>query len=201
VRDTDRNSGNNTFDTAYIDQLMVRTDTTGSGTVPAAATSLVASAVSATTINLSWGDNATDEAGFRVERSADGGNTWPLVASVGADSVSFIDSGLAAATTYNYRITAFNTAGNSEPSNVASATTSTATAISLQASAYKVKGVQTVDLSWQGMTNGSLYRDGAFVTDVAGAAWSETLGKGGGSYRYQVCNTEGGCSNETTVVF
>ncbi|WP_162299992.1 PKD domain-containing protein [Kineobactrum sediminis] len=201
VRDSDRNSGNNQLDTVYIDQLVVRTDSTDTASVPAAATHLVAGTVSATAINLSWQDNATDEAGFRVERSVDGGNSWMLVASVGTDSTSFIDSGLSAATTYSYRVTAFNTAGSSEPSNVDSATTSSATEISLQANAYKEKGVQTVDLSWQGVTSAWLYRDGIFVADVEGTAWSETLGKGSGSYRYQACNSESDCSNEVTVVF
>ena len=41
-------------------------------TAPAAPTGLSATAVSSSQINLAWTDNASNESGFRIERSADG---------------------------------------------------------------------------------------------------------------------------------
>jgi FtsP/CotA-like multicopper oxidase with cupredoxin domain len=94
----------------------------GGPEVPNAPSNLVATAVSSTAIDLTWVDNASNEDGFDIERSLDGAVFSPL-ASVGPDVIAFTDGGLSASTTYYHRVTAFNTAGSSAPSNVASATT------------------------------------------------------------------------------
>jgi subtilisin family serine protease len=91
-------------------------------TPPAAPTNLSASATSSTAINLTWTDNANNENGFTVERSTDNA-TFTQIASIAANSTSYSDTGLAASTTYYYRVRAFNGAGNSAYSNTASATT------------------------------------------------------------------------------
>ncbi len=95
----------------------------GTGPMPPAAPSgLSANATGTSSIDLSWTDNASDEDGFNVERSEDGLN-YSVVAALGADVTSYTDNGLASATTYSYRVTAFNTAGSSAESNTATATT------------------------------------------------------------------------------
>jgi FtsP/CotA-like multicopper oxidase with cupredoxin domain len=68
---------------------------------PTAPSSLSANAVSSSTIDLSWTDNANDEDGFNIERSLDGSN-FSFRASVGANVVSYSDTGLSANTTYRY---------------------------------------------------------------------------------------------------
>ena len=62
------------------------------------------------------------DAGYRVERSADGVN-FSQVATVGRNINSYTDTRLTAATTYYYRITARNPLGDSLPSPVASGAT------------------------------------------------------------------------------
>ncbi|RMG28706.1 MAG: T9SS C-terminal target domain-containing protein [Bacteroidetes bacterium] len=91
---------------------------------PAAPTNLVATTQSSSSISLSWTDNANNEDGFVVERSS-GGSAFSQVASLGANVTSYTDNGLSAATTYSYRVYAFNVDGNSVVSNTASATTNT----------------------------------------------------------------------------
>jgi hypothetical protein len=89
---------------------------------PNAPTNLVAKAVSSTEIDLTWQDNATDEQGYRIERSLDG-QTFIEIATVGPNVQSYNDTGLTPETTYFYRVFAFNNFGNSDPSNVAADTT------------------------------------------------------------------------------
>lgn len=89
---------------------------------PSAPTELVANAVSSAQINLTWTDNATNETGYRIERSLDG-TSWSTRATLGSNTTIFNDTGLTGATTYWYRVYAYNSTGNSANSNVVSATT------------------------------------------------------------------------------
>src|SRR5215217_5895594 len=91
---------------------------------PAAPTSLVATAVSTSRINLSWTDNSGDESGFRIERCKNPNCTnFAQIAQVGAGVTTFADTTVSKNTAYNYRVRAFNAAGNSVYSNTASAKT------------------------------------------------------------------------------
>ena len=63
--------------------------------MPAAPSNLAATAVSAGQIDLAWADNANNETGFKVERSAPGG-TFVQVALVGANVTTYSDTGGAA---------------------------------------------------------------------------------------------------------
>jgi regulation of enolase protein 1 (concanavalin A-like superfamily) len=79
-------------------------------TAPAAPTNLVATATSSTTANITWSDIATNETGYRVER-ATGAGAYSVIATLAANVTSYADSGLAASTTYNYKVSAFNATG------------------------------------------------------------------------------------------
>jgi hypothetical protein len=83
---------------------------------------LTATAASSSAINLAWSDNSNNETGFDIERSTDNVN-WAALASVGSNIQSYGDTGLAASTSYYYRVRAKNSAGSSSYSNVANATT------------------------------------------------------------------------------
>jgi hypothetical protein len=86
------------------------------------APSNLSAAAAANQINLSWQDNGSNEVGFRVERKT-GGGAYAQVASVPANTTTYVDNGLAAATAYTYRVRAYNASGNSAYSNEANATT------------------------------------------------------------------------------
>jgi hypothetical protein len=94
---------------------------------PTAPSSLSASAASGSQVNLSW-TGSTDNVGvasYNVYRSTNN-STFSAVASVSGTTHS--DTGLASSTTYYYRVTADDAAGNeSAVSNTASATTGAAT--------------------------------------------------------------------------
>jgi endoglucanase len=117
------------------------------GTPPAAPTSLSATAVSSSQINLTWTDNAGNESLFRIERSPNGSSGWASVATTGANTTRYSNTGLSGSTAYYYRVRAENATGNSAYSGVVSATTHTtatvnlalnkpATASSLESSAF-----------------------------------------------------------------
>ncbi len=91
-------------------------------TVPDAPSGLTAGNPTANEIDLSWSDNSSSEDSFEVERSLDGVN-WTAALSAPANATSATDSGLAPGTTYQYRVFARNSAGDSGASNVAQATT------------------------------------------------------------------------------
>jgi galactose oxidase len=88
----------------------------------AAPSNLTATAVSASQINLSWTDNSNNETGFKVERSKHG-RRFKRIATLGENVTTYSDSGLSRATTYSYRVRAYNSGGNSAYSNTVSATT------------------------------------------------------------------------------
>ncbi len=90
---------------------------------PSVPGSLTARAVSASEVSLSWSASSDNVGvtGYRVYRSTDGA-TFSLAGT--AANPGFTDAGLLAATTYGYRVTAVDAAGNeSAVSTTASATT------------------------------------------------------------------------------
>jgi hypothetical protein len=89
---------------------------------PTPPSDLTATATSSTQIALTWSD-ATNEEGYRVERCSGSCEAFAQVAEVAPNVTTFGDSGLAASTTYTYRVQAFNGAGSSDYSNTAVATT------------------------------------------------------------------------------
>jgi len=98
--------------------------TQASALPPAAPSSLTALAVSGSQINLAWTDNADNETGFMIERCTGSKCTnFSQIATVGANVITFADTGLSARTTYRYRVRAYNDSGNSAYSNIAKATT------------------------------------------------------------------------------
>ncbi len=111
---------------------------------PAAPTALTAAAVSSSQINLAWTQNSANETGFKIERSSDN-VTFAQIATVGANVVSYSNTGLSGNTTYYYRVRAYNTAGNSAYSNTASDITAPPAPTALTATAVSYS---QIDLAW-----------------------------------------------------
>jgi hypothetical protein len=91
---------------------------------PAAASTLAATVMSTTQLNLTWKDMSANEDGFLIEQCTGATCTnFAQVAQVGANVTKFSATGLVKATTYRYRVRAFNAGGNSAYSNIAAGTT------------------------------------------------------------------------------
>lgn len=93
---------------------------------PAAPSALTGTAASATQINLSWTNNATNQTGCKIERSSDG-VIFTQIGTTAATVTTYSDNPLAPLTAYYYRVRATNGAGDSTYSNVANVTTPTDT--------------------------------------------------------------------------
>ena len=96
---------------------------TASGqTTPARPTNLVAIATATNQIALTWTDTATNETGFKIERSLDD-VAWAQIGTVNSNVPAYSATGLAVAVKHYFRVRAFNGAGDSADSNTNAATT------------------------------------------------------------------------------
>ena len=151
-------------------------------------------------LTLTWTDAANDEDGFKIERDAGPTGTFVQIATVGASVTSYIDSGLASATTYCYRVRAFNFAGDSAYSNQACGTTPQTFGLAVVRAGT---GSGTVTSTPAGITCGTScaasYASGTGVTLTAAAASGSTFGgwSGGGCSGTGSCNVT--LSAATTV--
>jgi hypothetical protein len=89
--------------------------------LPNSPSNLAANTTSASTVKLTWQDHASNEIGFRVERSTDG-SVFTTIATLGVNDRDFDDTNVSASTTYTYRVVAFNADGDSTPVTVSVAT-------------------------------------------------------------------------------
>lgn len=85
--------------------------------VPTAPADLTGRALSKSQVTLTWTDTSAVESGFKIERSTDG-TRYTQIATVGANVVSYTNSGLAGGKKYYYRVRAYNNGGSSPYSNV-----------------------------------------------------------------------------------
>jgi hypothetical protein len=120
---------NNTV--GYLTQFPSMTVRSTSDTVgvnaPTAPSTLTAALAAGPQVTLTWKDNASNETGFVVQRSADNGATSTQVGTAPAkagsgSNVTFADSSVVAGTTYQYQVLSTNVGGSSAPSNVVTIT-------------------------------------------------------------------------------
>jgi len=87
------------------------------GQVPGTPLNLVATWVGSSQANLTWSDNSGIEQNYVVTRSTTAGGPYTVIATLGANSTSYSNTGLAANTRYYYTVRATNAAGSSPNSN------------------------------------------------------------------------------------
>ncbi len=99
---------------------------TAAPTPPAAPTSLSAADTTATSVDLGWKDNASNEDMFDVRRRGPGDPSFSSIATLNANSTSYKDAAVVAGQQFCYEVMAKNGAGGSAPSNAACATPTSA---------------------------------------------------------------------------
>lgn len=86
--------------------------------LPATPLTISASPISAAAIDLAWSDTATNETGYRIERSLSPDSGFTALATLAANSTSYHDTGLTMGTAYYYRVVAFNAGGDAPAASV-----------------------------------------------------------------------------------
>lgn len=112
-------------------------------------------------VEVRWVDNSANEDGFRIERSGDAASSWTSVGTTAPNGIVLTDRERPSEQQVCYRVTAFNTFGESPPSLV-DCTTPPAAVTNLTAAAAEGPAV---DLRW---TDNSSIEDGY---EVRRAPW------------------------------
>jgi len=205
VVDTDHTQGHTDLDTVRVDQLYIQVGNPSNDMPDGNPSGLNAEAIAYNRIDLNWTNGSSNESGLRVERSPNGTSGWMVVADLPSASNSYSDTGLAALTTYYYRVSAYTQTQLVSEYTSDSATTPAAPPtpqLSLAAEGYKSKGQYHVSLTWDGSSSVYVYRNGVRVATLGNAnSFDDAIGKNGGTYTHKVCDTAtGACSNVTTTV-
>jgi len=190
--------------------------TTTDTTAPVGPSALSASVVSQTQVNLSW-PAASDNVGVTTYEIFRDGTKLNTVSS---STRSFSDPGLKAATVYNYKVIAKDTAGNSSTGAQATVTTlqatdttapsaptglSTGLSLDSFATAYYVNIKWTPSTDAGGIKKYDIFKNGVYVRSSTTASYKDYDLKPDSYYSYQVqaidnSNNKSTLSNSTTFV-
>ena len=94
--------------------------------VPTPPSSLSSNVLGPTSVSLAWVDTAGDETGFKVQESSNGGTSYAQVTTLASSVNTYTVTSLSPSTSYDFQIVAYNSSGNSSPSNVVNPTTAAA---------------------------------------------------------------------------
>jgi phosphatidylserine/phosphatidylglycerophosphate/cardiolipin synthase-like enzyme len=145
-----------------------RFTTAGGVPAPPAPSGLTATPVTAARVDLAWTDVAGEE-GYKVERKLSTSTTWTQIATRAGDVTTYVDaSGLSPGTTYNYRVRAYTSGGNSGYSNTATATTPTPTLSAGDIVLHPGKAL--IKFGWSSVSDGTAAGGSYISNSNAGAA-------------------------------
>ena len=121
---------------------------------PATAPSDLSATASTTArvVALAWTDNASNESNFEVVRGTDG-ISFAHLATTSANITSYSDTTVATSTTYHYKVRAYNSAGYSSFTNVASTTTFTIPLAPSDLTLSTTYGTTTADITLDWVDN------------------------------------------------
>ncbi|MFH0887580.1 MAG: fibronectin type III domain-containing protein, partial [Planctomycetota bacterium] len=145
---------------------------------PTAPSTLVATAISPTRIDLTWADNSSNETGFKIQRSTTSASSgFTEIYTPGAGIEAQQDNSVGSATTYWYKVCATNAGGDSAYTTAATATT-------------PAEPVYSISGSVSGGTTGRIYIEvngeynRGYGTSIAAAGAYEVRGLTGGGATY-----------------
>jgi fibronectin type 3 domain-containing protein len=165
--------------------------------LPLAPSNLQAVKITTTEVDLTWKDNATNEAGYGVYRQVNASSMFFLIATLPAGSTSYNDTTASPGTTYEYHVEAFNAAGYSGDDGLLVTTLLGGPPPAAPASVSATAGPGQVALSWassSGAMSYNLYRatspgaEGAtpYQTNLPTNFFTDVGLRGATTYYYQI---------------
>lgn len=152
-------------------------------TLPGAPTLLTATAAPGRA-NLAWTDNATDETGFSIQRRS-GAAPFVEIGTTVPNQNNYSDFSVIPGTAYDYQVMAYNQAGNSAPSNIASLAATATVQVSGLVSTFNAATATNTPLAGVTVTfatTGGVPAPFTVLTDATGAytspvpnGWSGTV--------------------------
>ena len=183
-------------------------------TPPNPPSSISATPVNSTQVNVNWTDSSNNETGFKIERKIGTAGTYAQVGTVGAGVTTFPDSGLTKLTLYVYRVRAYNSFGDGAYSPEAQVTTTDDPPAAPSMLTAVGTAWNQVNLAWTDNSNNETgfkverSSDGVSYSQI-GAAAANAVGyvdftvTGSSTYYYRVRATnaggDSGYSNVATV--
>lgn len=194
-------------------------------TKPTTPSGLQVQTLSSGNVNVQWDDKSNNETNFKLYRRDNNGgddNAWELIATLDANTTSYVDGTAAAGMHYSYKAAAVNAAGASGWSNEHDARTNNNDSnplnpqapVALDNLTARVLNAKVVETNWGGVTNDTrgvkVYRrEGSgqwvFIAQMDGQASSYKDGaiEGGKTYTYRAVQFNqlfhSSASNEGTV--
>ena len=168
----------------------------------AAPTNLSFSPIGAGSMTLNWTDNSTNEVGYIIYRSDDGGATYNVAGTTAANAISYIGIGLLPTTNYFWRVAAY-----AEGRSDFASSNATTTGVGGSITSTSTGGLWSQTATWVGGivpsgNNEVVITDGATVTiDVDATAYNLTVGQGmSGSLIFEATNARNlTVSNNLTI--
>lgn len=165
--------------TSAIDNVVISSfDKAGQppGSVPATPGNPGLTGLTQTSVTFTWTDESDNESGFLIQRKA-GAAAWANLAYAAINDESYTNTGLSPATTYQYRVAAFNANGYSSYSLPVSVTTDAPSPEAPQSFSLTSAEADSLTLGWDEVDYADSYRvelyDGV-------SAWSEVATVSGG---------------------
>lgn len=172
-----------------------------------APTGLAAAATGGSLITVTWSKSDAATTGYIVYRSTNGGAYAQLAKITSAATTTLKDGSVASATTYSYKVAAFDAAATSSLTDGASATTSLNAPSKLVATPLG----SFVNLKWTAndtgatgytilrSTDGTNYASAGTVASVATTTFADVSVTAGTTYYYEVVATKGSISSAATA--
>lgn len=151
---------------------------------------LTLTAATYNSVQLAWADVANEQS-YDIYRRPAGAGSYELLGTRTAGSTGYADNTVASSSAYDYKVVAVNGPYSTESDPLLNVTTGPAPDVILSVTAYKVKGFNSADLSWDSAGSVDTYRDGVrWKSNYAPKSDTDTTGlKGGMTRTYTVCLT------------
>ena len=150
--------------------------------IPVAPSGLSAT-VSGLNITLNWLDNANNEDGYKLERSLYGSKTFEEIAMLSSNVTTYEDTDLPSGTEYEYRVRAYNIAGNSTYSNIIQVTTMNAPDAPLEFVGFADNQNGYIEFMWSDLTDETGYI--LERSSDGGSTWSELANIAADEFSYK----------------